>query len=95
MKTPVMDGVYWAAKGYVTKELEALTQKESADFENLEKLLLPYDLDYNMTNKLFDAVTAISSDSEQRGFQNGFRLAVRLMLESMGAPGEPETGGGA
>lgn len=95
MKTPVMDGVYWAAKGYVTKELEALIQKDSADFGNLEKLLLSYGLDYDMTNKLFDTVAAISSDSEQRGFQNGFRLAVRLMLESLGAPGEPETGGGA
>lgn len=95
MKTPVMDGVYWAAKGYVDNELEALTQKESVDFENLEKLLLPYGLDYDMTNKLFDAVTVISSDSEQRGFQNGFRLAVRLMLESLGTPGEPETEGGA
>lgn len=95
MKTPVIDGLLSAAMGYVDPELEVFAEEDTMKLDKLERLLKPLGLSQNDLNDLLEEVTNISASSRQSGFRSGFRLAARLMVESLGVAGDPEKGGAA
>lgn len=99
MNPSVIDGIRWAARGYESHELQALTQSRPAKSQDepdkLEQLLKSIGVSTEMENQIMEEVLNRGTDSETRGFRNGFRLAVRLMTECLANPEAPETGGGA
>lgn len=68
-------------------------EKSCDALDALERLAASLSPDGKTENALLDLGSEIFSCGEKSGFRRGFRLAARLMVESLGAPEGPETGG--
>ena len=94
MKQSVINGIGRAAKGYESHELQSFLEKPRpsgpAEPDKLEELLKSIGVDTETENQIMEEVLDRGTDSETRGFRNGFRLAVRLMTECLADPEEGE-----
>lgn len=99
MKTPVIDSACMAANDGIYPELKKITginrPGEWTEINALAELLKPLNLDYKTSEKIMHQAILATAAEGRKAFRNGFRLAARLMVESLGAPEGPETGGGA
>lgn len=59
--------------------------------DKLEQLLKSIGVSTETENQIMEEVLDRGTDSETRGFRNGFRLAVRLMTECLADPEEGES----
>ena len=101
MKTPVIDslaGITIFGNAGSTPELTAISgdspDKADEAMDAMEQLVRSLALDYKIYDRtvfsIMDMGSEIFSHGEECGFRRGFRVATRLMAESLLAP---ETGG--
>lgn len=97
MKTPIIDsleGITILHNAGSTPELAAISGDDPASTDGalneLEQLLTSLTMDDEVYGQIMDAGLGIFTCGEEYGFRRGFRVAARLMAESLLAP---ESGG--
>lgn len=98
MDTPIIDsleGITILHNAGSTPELAAISGDDPASaneaLNELENLLTSLTMDDEVFGQIMDAGSGIFARGEEYGFRRGFRVAARLMAESLLAS---ETGGG-
>lgn len=101
MKTPVMDSLEHisvfgdAGSTHELVEIAGDIQDSGpSGLDALDELLDSLPLKNETANKIRDLASNVFSFGAESGFRRGFRVGVRLMVESLGVPEAPETGGG-
>lgn len=101
MKTAVIDSLERISVfGNAGSTLEITTiagddpEKSCDALDALERLAASLTLDEETENTLMDIGAKIFASGGETGFRRGFRVAARLMVESLGTPEELEAGGG-
>lgn len=101
MKTTVIDslnGITIRGNAGSSPELVAISgetlDKACRPLDSLERLLASLTMDDETASELMDAGSSIFARGEERGFRRGFRVAVRLMMESVEVPESPEAESG-
>lgn len=102
MKTVVIDSLERiSVRGNAgsTPELIAVSGDDpsqvSKSLATLEQMLSSLSLDNDTVNALMDIGADIMTDGGEYGFRRGFRVATRLMMESLEVPEAPKTGDSA
>ena len=103
MKTPVIDGldrISVFGNAGSTRELAEIAgdfqDSGPAGLDALDKLLDSLPLEDKAANEIRDLASNIFAVGAESGFRRGFRVGMRLMVESLGAPEAPaETRPGA
>ena len=97
MQTPIidsLDGITIYGNAGSSPELTAISGDDPAKAneatDKLEQLLESLAMDAETFNSILDMGSEIFLSGEEYGFRRGFRVAVRLMAESLLVP---ETGG--
>ena len=93
MKTPFIDSLYGitlSGNSGSTPELVAISGEDLAISNRalgaLEDMLTSLTMDDEVFGSIMDMGSAIFARGEEYGFRRGFRVAVRLMAESLLAP---------
>ena len=101
MKTTVIDslnGITIRGNAGSSPELVAISgeklDKACNPLDNLELLLASLSMDDKTAGKIMDTGSSIFARGEECGFRRGFRVAVRLMMESVEVPESPEAESG-
>ena len=84
-----IDGTYPELSQFMKNGPEESRQ----ELEAMYTLLASLSVGGDMQRRLEDQTVAVYSSGAEQGFRDGFRVAVRLMTESLGVPEGPETGG--
>lgn len=83
MENSVISAIQAAERGLVTSVIDELTSSKSYETEKAERayeaVIRPMKAD--RAEMMRDLAADLASAYEDLGFQNGFRLAVRLMAE--------------
>lgn len=99
MEPIVIDSIRMAANDCTSPALRKIAEESRAEdwteLNALGELLKPLRLDYDLSEKIMEQAINIAVAGDEAGFRRGFRIAARLMVESLCAPKAPETGGGA
>lgn len=102
MKTPVIDSLehisVFGNAGSTSEIVEIagdIQDSGPSGLDALDDLLDSLPLEDRTANEIRDLASNIFSGGAESGFRRGFRVGVRLMVESLGVPEAPETGGGA
>lgn len=99
MKTPVIDSIHIASSDGTYSELEQIAGRprpgEWTEINALLELLKTLTLDDKSTEKIMSQALLATAAEGRAAFREGFRVGVRLMLETLGTSEAPETGGGA
>ena len=99
MKTPVIDSLEHisvfgnAGSAHELVEIAGDIQ-DCSGLDALDELLDSLPLKNETANKIRDLASNVFAFGAESGFRRGFRVGARLMVESLGAPEELETGGG-
>lgn len=84
MRCSIIGGIRGAAKGYIDPEMEKFNHQsaeEAAQWEALEKLVEP--LEPEFAGKILDCAAGLTAAADVNAFTDGFRMANRLMMESL------------
>lgn len=84
MSRSIIAGIREAAKGYIDPEMEKFNHQsaeEAAQWKALEKLVEPLDLEFG--GKILDCAAELTAAADVNAFTDGFRMAFRLMMESL------------
>lgn len=96
MEQIVIDALHAAASDNIYPALSRFMKKpndrELAELDELGTLLDSLTMDDDTRRQIEDKASDVYSSGTEQGFRDGFRLAVRLMLECLEGP---ETGGQA
>lgn len=97
METIVIDSLRMAANDGIypalTRFMKRDRARERAELDAADKMLDSLNVDSETRRQLEDWAVDVFASGSERGFRDGFRLAARLMVESLGEPEDPETGG--
>lgn len=83
MENSVISAIRAAERGFVTPVMDELTRSKSHETEKAERAfeVAAHSMKADRAEMMRELAADLASAYEDLGFQNGFRLAVRLMAE--------------
>lgn len=86
MKNGIISSIMDACDGFISSEIKKFSITESDMIKESQKIFIESlePLSVELSDKVYDAAAEMADSYGRVGFQNGFRCAVLLMIETLG-----------